>query len=76
MFATQKFRCNAEPAVVNDDLNNDTTESVFDKIKLEETNHEENDRGDVVAAALAAAVAQPPTKAIKKKIVSAMRFFF
>lgn len=55
-FVKQKYRCNAEPAANPEELNNDTPESVFDKLLEGETNNEEN-RGETIAAAVAAAVA-------------------
>lgn len=73
LLIIQKYRCNAEPAGTQEEQNNDTSESVFDKLLEGEANHEENDRGDAVAAAVAAAVAQPSPKPIKKKIVSVLR---
>lgn len=67
-FDLQKYRCNAEPAANHEDLNNETSESVFDKLLEGESNHEENSRVDPVAAAVAAAVAQTTSKP-KKKVV-------
>lgn len=48
-------------------MNNDTSESVFDKLLEGEANDDENNRGETIAAAVAAAVAP---KSAKKKIVS------
>lgn len=54
---------------MSEEHNNESVESVFDKLLEGETNHEDNDRGDAVAAAVAAAVAQPTPKPAKKKTV-------
>lgn len=62
----QKYRCNAEPATLQEELNNESPESVFDKLLEGETNNEENNRGETIAAAVAAAVAP---KSVKKKAV-------
>lgn len=71
-FFSQKFRCNAEPATVQEEVNNDTSESIFDKLLEGETNNEENDRGETIAAAVAAAVA--PKSAKKKSVRLNIRF--
>lgn len=47
-------------------MNNDASESVFDKLLEGEANNEENNRDETIAAAVAAAVAP---KSVKKKIV-------
>lgn len=65
----QKYRCNAEPLSSNEEQNNESVKSVFDT--LLDPNHEESDKEDPVAAALAAAVAPPTPKPAKKKIVRA-----
>lgn len=50
---------------------NDNTESEFDKLLENQTNNEENNREDVIKAAVAAAVNLPPIKSVKKKTVRA-----
>lgn len=63
-----KYRCNAEPATIQEEVNNDTAESVFDKLLEGEANDEENNRGETIAAAVAAAVAPKSAKKKNEKL--------
>lgn len=65
---SQKYRVNADPTHAED---NDTAKDVFDTLFEDGSNHEENDRGVNVAAAIASATAEPAPKPVKKKTVRA-----